>query len=147
MYPLLRWQEDMSQQLCVTRALYSRKIMLQRTPLEGRGGGVVSVHGFPLELVRIFLYLGCQLSLADNEWSEVVKNLAKAQNRGVTISRVLDWDVVTPRISAMFYKAVIQSVLTYGSKTWVLPPEINGKLEGFHKQIAHRLFCCTLVYH
>jgi hypothetical protein len=63
------------------------------------------------------------------------------------ISRVLIRDGATPRISSMFYKAVVQSVLLYGSETWVLPPNILSKLEGFHKQIARRLTGRTPVYH
>jgi hypothetical protein len=63
------------------------------------------------------------------------------------ISRVLIRDGATPRISSMFYKAVVQSVLLYGSETWVLPPNILSKLEGFRKQIARRLTGRTPVYH
>jgi hypothetical protein len=47
----------------------------------------------------------------------------------------------------MFYKAFIQSVLLYGSETWVLSPKMLSKLEGFHKQIARRLTGLTYVYH
>jgi hypothetical protein len=47
----------------------------------------------------------------------------------------------------MFYKAVVQSVLLYGSETWVFPPKMLSKLEGFHKQIARRLTGRTPVYH
>jgi hypothetical protein len=32
----------------------------------------------------------------------------------------------------MFYKAVVQSVLLYGSKTWVLSKTVMARLEGFH---------------
>jgi hypothetical protein len=47
----------------------------------------------------------------------------------------------------MFYKAVVQSVLLYGSETWVLSPKMLSKLEGFHKQIASWLTGRTPVYH
>jgi hypothetical protein len=47
----------------------------------------------------------------------------------------------------MFYNAVIQSVLLYGSKTWVLSPKMLSKLEGFHKMIARQLTGRTPVYH
>jgi hypothetical protein len=32
----------------------------------------------------------------------------------------------------MFYKAVVQSVLLYGSKTWNLTKAVLARLEGFH---------------
>jgi hypothetical protein len=76
---------------------------------------VFSVLGVPLESVSKFLYLGRQLSSTDDDWPDVVKNLAKARKRWATISRVLIHDGATPRISAMFYNAVVQSVLLYGS--------------------------------
>jgi hypothetical protein len=76
---------------------------------------VFSVFCVPLESVSKFLYLGRQLSSTDDDWSDVVKNLAKARRRWATISRVLIRDGVTPRISEMFYKAVVHSVLLYVS--------------------------------
>jgi hypothetical protein len=108
---------------------------------------VFSVRGVPLESVSKFLYLGRQLSSTDDDWPDVVKNLVKARKRWATISWVLIRDGATPRISAMFYKAVVQSVLLYGSETWVLSPKMLSKLEGFHKQIACRLTGRTPVYH
>jgi hypothetical protein len=46
----------------------------------------------------------------------------------------------------MFYKAVIQTVLLYGSETWVLTPRMLSKLERFHQQIARRLTGRAPVY-
>jgi hypothetical protein len=96
---------------------------------------VFSVCGVPLESVSKFLYLGHQLSSTDDDWPDVVKNLAKAQRRWATISQVLIRDGATPRISSMCYKAVVQLVLLYGSETWVLSPKMPSKLEGFHKRL------------
>jgi hypothetical protein len=50
-------------------------------------------------------------------------------------------------ISAMFYRAVVQSVLLYGYETWVLPPKMLSKLEGSHIHIARRLTGRTPAYH
>jgi hypothetical protein len=107
---------------------------------------VFSVRGVPPESVSNFLYLGRQLSSTDDDWPDVVKNLAKARKRWATISRVLIRDGATPRISAMFYTANVQSVLRYGSETWVLSPKLLSKLEGFHTHIARRLTGRTPVY-
>jgi hypothetical protein len=70
-----------------------------------------SVRGVPLESVSKFIYLCRQLSLTDDDWPDVVKNLAKSRRRWATIYRVSIRDGATPRISAMFYKAVVQSVM------------------------------------
>jgi hypothetical protein len=39
----------------------------------------------------------------------------------------------------MFYKAVVQSVLLYGSETWVVTPAILQVLQGFHHWIARQI--------
>ena len=44
-----------------------------------------------------------------------------------------------PRVSAKFYKAIVQSVLLYGSETWVLSPAVLARLEGFHIHAAYRM--------
>jgi hypothetical protein len=45
----------------------------------------------------------------------------------------------TPRISALFYKATILTILLFGSETWVINNEILQLLTSFHHSIARRL--------
>ena len=37
-----------------------------------------------------------------------------------------------PRVESMFYRAVVQSILCYGSETWVLLAEMDKNVEGAH---------------
>ena len=46
---------------------------------------------------------------------------------------------VSPFIAAKFYKAIVQAVLLYGRKTWVLSPMALACLEGFHLRAAYRM--------
>ena len=46
---------------------------------------------------------------------------------------------VSPCIAAKFYKAIVQAVLLYGRKTWVLSPMALACLEGFHLRAAYRM--------
>ena len=39
----------------------------------------------------------------------------------------------------MFYKAMVQAALLYGSKTWVLSPTALACLKGFHICIVYRM--------
>ncbi len=39
----------------------------------------------------------------------------------------------------MFYWAVVQSVLLYGSESWVINPALLARLEGFHIRAAWRM--------
>jgi hypothetical protein len=44
-----------------------------------------------------------------------------------------------PKVSAKFYKADVQSVILYGSKTWNLLTTALARLEGFHIRAAYRM--------
>ena len=55
------------------------------------------------------------------------------------MSRVLRTENASARVCGMFYKATVQSVLLFGSKTWVLLPATLQRLEGFHVKAARRM--------
>ena len=55
----------------------------------------------------------------------------------VRVGQVLRAENATPRIAAKFYKAVVQSVLLYGSKTWNFIKAVLAQLEGFHVRTAY----------
>jgi hypothetical protein len=48
-------------------------------------------------------------------------------------------DNTPPKVSAKFYKAVMQSVLLYGSETWNHSTTALAQLEGFHIRAAYRM--------
>ena len=78
-------------------------------------------YGHPLDMVSSFKYLGRVLSEADDDWLEVVKNLAKVRTVWRIMSRILSMEETKPRVSVFFFKAVFQSVFVFGSETWVVP--------------------------
>jgi hypothetical protein len=47
--------------------------------------------------------------------------------------------VIRVQLRKEFYKAVVQAVLLYGSKTWVLSTAALVSLEGFHIRAAYRM--------
>ena len=55
------------------------------------------------------------------------------------LSRLLVREGATPAVSGMFYKAVVQSVLLYGSETWVWSQAMVQRLRGFHNRVVRRL--------
>jgi hypothetical protein len=57
----------------------------------------------------------------------------------VRVGQVLMADTTPPKVSAKVYKAVVQSVLLYGSKTWNLTTTALAWLEGFHICAAYRM--------
>ena len=66
-------------------------------------------------------------------------NLKKAQRRWARVSFVLRREGLSPRQGAMFYKAIVQSVLLYGVETWVLTKSMMNILKGFHYRVARKL--------
>lgn len=89
--------------------------------------------------MEVFRYLGRPLSATDNDWPALYSNLLKARQKWARISRLLAREGASPKVSAMFYKAIVMSVLLYGSETWVITSSMMKTLEGFHNRVARQL--------
>jgi hypothetical protein len=79
------------------------------------------------------------LSQDDNDIQAVQSQLCKARGTWARVGQVLRKENAPPRVSAKFYKAIVQSVLLYGSKTWVLSTAALARLKGFHLRAAYRM--------
>ena len=65
--------------------------------------------------------------------------MTKARQRWAGLSRGLVREGASPRVSGFFYLAVVQSVLLFGSETWVWSESMRLTLRGFHHRVARRL--------
>ncbi len=90
-----------------------------------------------MERVEVFGYLGRLLSQDDDDVQAVRNQLCKVRGTWARIGQVLRRENAPPRVSAEFYKAIVQSVLLYGSETWVLSPAVMARLEGYHIRTAY----------
>ena len=97
------------------------------------------MYGDTLEKVEVFKYLGWLMSFDDTDAQAVALNLKKARKCWARISKVLCAENAPPRVCGMFYKATVQAVLLFGSKTWNLTPSAVKRLEGFHMRAAWRM--------
>ena len=52
---------------------------------------------------------------------------------------VLSREEADARTLGNIYLAVVQSVLLYGSETWILNPRMQMVLGGFHQRVARRM--------
>ena len=52
------------------------------------------------------------------------------------VGKVVTNTVETVRARGMLQKAVVQSVLLYGSKSWVVTGDMIKVLDGFHNRVA-----------
>jgi hypothetical protein len=87
----------------------------------------------------VFKYLGRLLAMDVNNMPAVRANLKKARKCWKMFSRLLTGENMSPRVCGMFYRAVIQSVLLFGSESWVLTDTAMRVLEGFHVRSAYRM--------
>jgi hypothetical protein len=63
----------------------------------------------------------------------------KARGESAPVGQILMVGSTPPKVSAKFYKAVVQSVLLYASKKWNLPTTALAWLEGLHICAAYRM--------
>ena len=87
----------------------------------------------------LFKYLGKLTSFDDNDIQAIRSNLKKARKTWARLSHVCRSENIPPKIAGLFYMAVIQSVLLFGSEAWCLNKTILKELEGFHITAAYRM--------
>ena len=72
------------------------------------------------------------LDRSEKKWPEVLWNYRKALRVWIRLWKLLQREGDKPQVSVMFYHAVVQTVLLFGVKTWVLSEAMYRKLEGSH---------------
>ena len=77
------------------------------------------IRGDMLKHTVSFKYLGQWLALDDHDSCVMHAQFLKARKTWAWLSNVLHGEYASPCVCGMFYKAVVQVVLLYGSKTWV----------------------------
>ncbi len=97
------------------------------------------VHEEVLEKVEVFTYLSRLLAQDDNDVQAIRLQIRQARGVWARVSQVLRAENTSPRVAAKFYKAVVQSVLLYGSETWNLSRAVLAQLKGFHIRAAHKM--------
>ena len=93
-----------------------------------------------------FPYLVWKITYNNRNWEAVYQNLRKARRRWVMIARVMAKTGATVRKWGMMYKAATQSVLLYGSESWVVTGDILKVLEGFLHRAARRITEMTAAH-
>ena len=75
----------------------------------------------------------------DNDVQAVRAQLRKARRVWMRVGNVLRGENASPKVCGMFYRAVVQAVLLFGSETWNLSDSMFKLLEGFHIRAAWRM--------
>ena len=98
-----------------------------------------SVGDQPLEILGEFEYLVRVLDKSSNDWSALYANLAKARKCWGRFGRILGREGADVHTSGLFYHAVVQTLLLYGSIKLVLTVPMLAALEGFHMGYAREI--------
>ena len=63
-------------------------------------------------------------------------HLEKARKVWASFQKVLRSEGVKPRVMGYFYKSIIQTVLLYGSESWVASETVLKQVRSFHHRVA-----------
>ena len=96
-------------------------------------------YGEPLENVTAFRYLVRVLTAVDDDCLAVVGNLGKSRKSWGQLSWILIREGADPKVSVIFYKAVVQAVFLFGAEMWVLAPRMERALDIFQHIFLQRL--------
>ena len=99
----------------------------------------LSVYGLPLNVVTSFKYLERVISMLDDDWMTVIRNILKARTVWWIMSKILSREGVRPRVSVFFFKSIIQLVLLFDADSWVVTPHMVWDLRGFQDYMTRRL--------
>ena len=86
-----------------------------------------------------FKYLRRVLTEGDNNWPEVEGNMRNARKIWMRMTKILIPERDYPKVSELFFKAVVQAVLILGAETWVLTPRVERALSSFQQRVARWL--------
>ena len=95
-----------------------------------------TINGTPINRVGQFKYLGRVLEEADNDSHAIDRQLTRARLKWGRVGKVLSSQGAEPRVMGYFYKAIVQSVLLYGSESWVISIHQKQQLNSFHNRVA-----------
>ena len=90
----------------------------------------------PLTAFPLFKNLVQMVSSSDENWPMVQQNLQRARGKWGQLASILVSEEADRRTAGKFYVVVVQVVLIFRSKTWVLTPLLEKSLKGFHHLVV-----------
>ena len=108
---------------------------------------IFTVFGEPIQNVHKFKYLGRLVTDTDDDKEAVMHNLEKANNAWRHLRRIISHEKKRNlRAAVSIYRSIVESILLYGSETWILKGNLLHRLEIFHRSCARALtedFICS----
>jgi hypothetical protein len=89
---------------------------------------------------KSFKYLGRIINDSDEDLPAVENQLRKARQVWARISKIIKKQTnCNIKIMSSFYKSIVQTILLYGSESWVLTQFMMNKLNSFHNMCARHI--------
>jgi hypothetical protein len=126
-------------QTCTKYAEHRRQHFQAKRQTRAREEVTFQVGGQEINRVSQFRYLGRILEEDDNDVYAASRQLSRAKAKWGRLGNVLRSEGATSRTMGYFYKAIIQSVLLYGSESWTLTDHHLQKFRSFHARVARCL--------
>ena len=79
------------------------------------------------------------LATEDDDCPSVVRNIRHDRQKWELLTRILIREGADYKSPGQIYLTVVQSVLLYGSETWVLTPHMKRVLVGSHHRVTSRM--------
>jgi hypothetical protein len=97
---------------------------------------LVAKNFIPIIKVRQFKYLGSIVDDSDKDDSAIDRNIQRARGVWARLGKLLSQEGANPIAMRIFYKVIVQSVLLYGSESWVITKSKMVQLRSFHRRCA-----------
>ena len=105
----------------------------------GQPFGSVNVGDEVVEGVEEFLYLGNKQTSDGSCWPDITRRIGLASAVMSSLRRVWNNGQLSTDTKIHVYRALVLSVLLYGSETWTLLADDARKLEAFHMRCQRQL--------
>ena len=86
------------------------------------------------ENVTTFRYMGRYLDQTDDYWLSVWGNTMHVRSVWGRLGKLLRREGSEPKVLEIFYRLVVQTILLYGSETWVILAAREKTVEGIHTE-------------
>jgi hypothetical protein len=120
---------------CAELSLRCANLQRLRKQLEAKNF-VFNVGDKPIKKVRQFKYLGRIVDDSDKDDPAIDRNIQKARGVWARLGKLLSREGANPMAMGIFYKVIVQSVLLYGSESWVITKSKMVQLRSFHRRCA-----------
>ena len=92
-----------------------------------------------VENITTFRYLVIPLNQMDDNCTAVRQNIMRARSVWGRLGKLLRQEGAEPRVSEIFYRAVVQAILLYGLETWVILTSMERKVDRVHIGVLRQI--------